>query len=173
MTTGQTMLTLGAFMFLTTILMNFYNIVGNTGDTISSGQNGILATTIAASYIEAAQGLAFDQITDTSNIAIKNVSTLSAVLGPETGEDSLALFNDFDDFNGYTAVKQAAGSISIYRTRFSVYYVRPDDIDVVSAAKTFAKRMDLKTWRVFPPSTDPAYIDTVRTSYVLGYFHFD
>jgi hypothetical protein len=30
MSTGQTMLTLGAFMFLSTILLNFYRLVADT-----------------------------------------------------------------------------------------------------------------------------------------------
>jgi len=175
MSTGQTALTLGAFMFLTTIMLNFYGIVANTGETIKSGQDGILATTIASSYLEIAQGLAFDQITDTSDVGIHNPSVLTSpvALGPEAGEDSLAVFNDFDDFNGYVTDKQAVGSIGIYRTRFAVSYVQPGDIDASVYAKTFAKRMDMKTWRVFPAPTDPNEIDTVRMSFVLGYFHFD
>jgi hypothetical protein len=33
--------------------------------------------------------------------------------------------------------------------------------------------MDLKTWRIFPPAESAIDLDTVRTSLVLGYFHFD
>ena len=175
MNTGQTMLTLGAFVFLTTILMNFYGLVGQTGDTIKSGQDGILATTIASSYMEIAQGFAFDQITDTSDIALHTPTllTITTMLGPEFGEDSLSLFNDFDDFNGIVLEKQAIGSECRYRTRFSVYYVNPDNLHEKVGARTFVKRMDLETWRVFPVPIGLDQTDTVRSSVVLGYFHFD
>jgi hypothetical protein len=173
MSTGQTMLTLGAFMFLSTILLNFYRLVSDTGTVIASGQDGILATTIATSYMELAQGMAFDNVTDTSDIAIANPSALTTTLGPEAGEDSLWAYNDFDDFNGATIDKQAVGSNRRYRTTFSVRYVNPDDVGQISGGKTFVKRMDLKTWRIFPPATGPNDIDTVQTSLVMGYFHFD
>jgi hypothetical protein len=173
MSTGQTMLTLGAFVFLSTIMLNFYRLVADTGTVIASGQDGILATTIATSYMELAQGVAFDNVSDTSNVAIANPSALTTILGPEAGEDSLGAYNDFDDFNGCTIDKQAVGSDRRYRTAFSVCYVNPDDVGQKSGGKTFVKRMDLKTWRIFPPATGPNDIDTVRTSLVMGYFHFD
>ncbi len=175
MTTGQTILSIGAFMFLTTILMNFYRVTAETGDSIASGQDGILATTIAASYTEIAQGLAFDEVTDTTNAALANPSVLTGptALGPEAGDDSMALFNDFDDYNGKSYEKQATGTNRRYRTQFTVSYVNPDNINQKSSVRTFVKRMDLKTWRVSPPPSSPTEIDTVRTFLVLGYFHFD
>jgi len=175
MTTGQTILTIGAFMFLTTILLNFYRVAAETGDSIASGQDGILATTIAATYAEVAHGLAFDEVTDTTNAALTNPMALtsSTALGSEGLEDSLARFNDFDDFNGKTSEKQAAGTNRRYRTRFTVYYINPDNINQKSSVQTYVKRMDMVTWRIFPPANSPTDIDTVRTFLVLGYFHFD
>ncbi len=175
MNTGQTLLTIGAFMFLTTILLNFYRIVADTGQTIAVGQDGILATTIATSYMEIASGLAFDQVTDSSDIALANPSALTSpsLLRAEAGEDSLALYNDIDDFNGKVFDRQATGTNRIYRTSFRVVYVDPNDVSAKSLVRTFVKRMDLKTWRIFPPASASTEIDTVQTSMVLGYFHFD
>jgi len=175
MTTGQTLLTIGAFIFLTTIMLNFYGLVANTGDTIASGQDGILATTIAASYMEQAQGLAFDSVSDTSDAALATPTALTdpTLLGTETGEDSIKSFSDFDDFNGKDFVKQANGTNRQYKTHFDVYYVNPDNINQKSSSRTYVKRMDITTWRVYPVATSPTEIDTVRNSLVLGYFHFD
>jgi hypothetical protein len=175
MSTGQTILSIGAFMFLTTILLNFYRVAAETGDTIASGQDGILATTIAASYAEIAQGLAFDEVTDTTNAALASPSVLtsSSALGAEAGEDSIGLFNDFDDFNGKFYDKPATGTNRTYRTQFTVSYVNPDNINQKSSVRTFVKRMDLKTWRITPAPSSPTEIDTIRTFLVLGYFHFD
>ena len=176
MSTGQTILTIASFMFLTTILTNFYTLVASTGDDIASGQDGILATTLSTSYLELAQGLSFDEITDSSSAAIANASvlTLPSALGPDTMvEDSIQSFNDFDDFNGLSVERQPEGTTKRFTTRFAVHYVDPNNVATVSVARTFLKRLDLVTWRSFPPSSPGERLDTLHTSLVLGYFHFD
>jgi hypothetical protein len=172
---NHTMLTIGGFIILTTILTSFYGLMGNAGDDVRDAQDMILATTIATSYIEVAQGLAFDEITDTSNIALHNLAALTepASLGPESSaEDSIQKFNDFDDFNRFVAERTATGTNRRYKTQFTVTYVNPNDVGQVTASKTFVKRLDTKTWRSFPPPAGTA-LDTLRLSFVLGYFHFD
>jgi hypothetical protein len=176
MSTGQTLLTLGAMALLSTVLLNFYRLSGASSDQIASGQDGILATTIATSYMEIAKGVAFDSVTDTSDIALYNPSVLTspAALGPETAdEDSIYDFNDFDDFDDFTAVKVAEGTGRTYTTKFKVNYVSAANVETISATRTFLKRLDLKTWRSFPPATSSAPVDTLRFSLVMGYFHFD
>jgi hypothetical protein len=174
MNTGQTLMTLGAFMLLSTILLNFYSLLANSGDIITSGQDGILATTLATSYMEIADGLAFDAVTDTSDIAIgnPNILTAPAYLGQDRAdEDSIQNFNDFDDFNNFSIEKEASGTNRRYKTTFKVYYVDPANVDNTSSTRTFVKRMDLVTWRTFPVIKGRA--DTLRLSVVQGYFHFD
>lgn len=175
MNTGQTLLTIGAFMFLTTIMLNFYRLVADTGDTIASGQDGILATTIATSYMELANGMAFDDITDTSNVGLTSTTFLTPAseLHTEAGEDSLDSFNDFDDFNNQDFMKRANGTNRTYKVHFDVYYVNPNNVNQKSSVQTYVKRMDIKTWRVFPVATSANEIDTVRNSLVMGYFHFN
>jgi hypothetical protein len=170
------MFALAAFLFVSTVLLSFYRLLGSTGDDISSGQDGILGTTISTSYLEMAQGMAFDEITDTSDVAIQNASAMtpSARLGPDNGsENSMETFNDFDDFKGFTVEKEAGGTGRRYRTRFDVNYVSPTNIEQVSSSQTFLKRMDLKTWRTFPPAKQSERLDTLKMSLVMGYFHFD
>ena len=176
MNTGQTIITIAAFVFLTTILLNFYGLVASTGDDISSGQDGILETTIATSYMELAQGVSFDEVTDSSDVAILNPTALTASssLGPdEASEDSIQNFNDFDDFNGLTVDKQPGGTNRKYRTSFTVSYVDPTNVSNVTTTRTFVKRMNLKTWRIFPAAGVNERLDTLRTSLIMGYFHFD
>ena len=173
MNTGQTLLTIFAFVLLSTTLTSFYRLLGATGDDISGAQDGILASTIATSYMEIAQGKAFDERSDTSDAGINNVNqfTLSASLGPEVSDgDSIHEFNDFDDFDGLVVETAAGNTGRKYKTSFVVNYVNSDNIGEVSAARTFVKRMDMKTWRTSPPTPRA---DTLRLSMVLGYFHFD
>jgi hypothetical protein len=173
MSTGQTMLTIAAFVLLTTILQGLYNSLGNVGTDISSGQDGILSTTIATSYTEFANGLSFDQITDTSDVALSTPAVLTYPCGPEAGEDSLAVFNDFDDFNGYVHDKVAGGSGRKFRTTFSVCYVDSNDVGTSVGYRTYLKRLDMRTWRIAPPATGDELIDTLTTSIVMGYFRFN
>jgi hypothetical protein len=170
---NHTLLTIGAFMILTSVLLGFYNLLASTGDDIGNAQEMILATTIATSYVEIAQGLAFDQVTDTSHVGLSGISLLTPVanLGPDgAGEDSIQHFNDFDDFNGLTLEKTATGTTKRFTTTFKVFYVNQDDVSQISATPTFIKRLDLETWRSFPPG---GKTDTLRISVAMGYFHFD
>lgn len=173
MGSGNTLITLAAFMLLSSIIVNFYGLTADAGDAISSGQDGIFLSTLTTSYVEMAQGMAFDSITDTSHVALANAYSLTSPtgLGPEYGEDSLAEFNDFDDFNGLTLNKEAGTSNRRYRTEFKVFYVDMTDLEKVMNSRTFVKRLDMKTYRTFPASQDP--VDTLRASFVMGYFHFD
>lgn len=168
------MIGIGAFMLMSSVLMNFYESTANAGDAIGSGQDGIFMTTLTTSYIEMAQGMAFDEFTDTSFVTAATAGNLTApiLLGAESGEDSLAAFDDFDDFDGFTLEKEAGTSNRRYRTEFTVSYVDNVDLEKVMATRTFVKRLDMKTWRTFPASGEGG-VDTLRSSFVMGYFHFD
>jgi hypothetical protein len=173
---NHTLLTIGAFLILSTILLGFYELLAATGNQLTDSQDLILGTTVTESYIELAQGLAFDQLTDTSNAAIGNPSALTTIdhLGPdESAENSIGTFNDFDDFNRFQVEKTATGTNKRFTTTFRVYYVNPNNVGLVSTSQTFVKRLDLKTWRSYPPSANGGAVDTVRMSIALGYFHFD
>lgn len=163
-------------MVLCTILLNFNGTVVQAGNTITGGQDGILSTTIATSYLELAQGLAFDEVTDSSNVAITNPDVLTnpCNLGSDSEkEKDVFSFDDFDDFDRFVVDKEVSGNHRTYRTSFSVHYVDPDDASVISATRTLVKRMDLKTWRISPPLGKSTNADTLRMSLVMGYFHFD
>lgn len=175
MSSNHTLMTVGAFILLTTILNNFYGTLGTTGNDIVDAQDMILATTLATSYLESAQGLAFDEVTDTTNLAISSPATLTApfALGPEdASEDSITTFDDFDDFDGYSIEREANNSGRRYTTRFRVSYVDPANPNTILTTRTFIKRIDLTTWRSSPPP-DGNGLDTLRLSLVMGYFHFD
>jgi hypothetical protein len=176
MVTNHSLLTIGAFVLLSSILLSFNRSVAVTGDDISNAQDGILATTIMTSYMEIAQGLAFDAVTDTSDVALQSPSYLTpaGMLGSDgVAEDSVHRFNDFDDFSNFEIENTAGGTNRRYRTRFLVRYVNPNNVELVSGTQTFVKRMDLKTWRTFPPASAGTRLDTVNMALVLGYFHFD
>jgi hypothetical protein len=174
----QIMLTIGAFVLFSTILVSFYGLLGQSGVTIGQAQQAISMQTLITTYTELAMGLYFDEFSQDSNITVSEMNTITAYnkLGPDnpppTGEPTeanLRTFDDFDDLNGFDIVEsKIPGVIGTYKTHFDVYYVNPTDIETKITTRTFCKRLDMKIWRLTPPSTD-----TIRTSVLMGYFHFD
>jgi len=166
-------MTIGAFILLTTILQGVYTSLGSVGSDIDSGGDGILASSIAASYSEVANGLAFDNVTADSDTALGSPTVLTYPPAPETGEDSLWNFDDFDDFNGFSDTKAAGNSGRQFRTTFTVTYTDTNNIAASVNYRTYLKRLDMKTWRVMPPRLGDEVLDTLKTSIVMGYFHFN
>lgn len=168
-------------MLLTTILLNFYRVLGETGEDISSGQDGILASTIASSYIEKAAGLAYDEKTFQASIRNATDLTNPIALGPDLGEHNVNDFNDVDDFNMcevndslYNGPAKADSLLTrVFRVRMDVCYVNPGDMATASASTQWTKRVDVKIWRVFPPPTSSSRLDTLKMSQVVGYFKFN
>jgi hypothetical protein len=176
MATAQTLLTIAALVLLSVALLNFNGTVAQTGNSIESAQDGILETTIATSFLELAQGLAFDEVTDSSHVAITDVNDLTSpsLLGPDSSsENTIYTFDDFDDFDGMTLDKDVSGNWHRYRAQFAVHYVQPDNALQISSTATFLKRMDMKIWRIMPPLRSSSCSDTLKMSLVMGYFHFD
>lgn len=183
MSTGQTMLTIGAFVLLSNILVTFYRLLAESGQTIDSAQAGITEVSLATSYIQIAQGLHFDEATIDSFVTQSQISHLTAPahLGRDNNygvdsmgcttcepEDDLVYFDDVDDFNGFTIRDSTlGGTLGNYRASFVVYYVSPTNVDSMVNTQTFIKRLDMKIWREFPPSGD-----TLRTSMIMGYWLF-
>lgn len=180
MGTGQTMLTLGAFVLLMTILVTFYRLLAQSGETIDNAQAGITCITLATSIEEIAHGLAFDEVTIDSFFTSAEIGNLTdpIYLGrenpPPAGEpyedsSDIQSFDDFDDFNGITLIDSTqGGTLGKYKAYFVVRYVDPYDIDKIKNNRQFTKRMVIKIWRYYPPSTD-----TLTIALVSGYFHFN
>jgi len=180
------MLTIGAFMLMSSILVTFYRLLAESGQTIDSAQAGITEVSLATSYMQIAQGLHFDEATIDSFITQAEINHLTspADLGTDNnyGVDTVGCtecededyrvptyFDDFDDFNGADIRDSTlGGTLGNYRATFRVYYVSPTNVDsVVTTTATLVKRMDIRIWREFPPSSD-----TLSTSMIMGYWLF-
>ncbi|MDI6804409.1 MAG: hypothetical protein QME58_11285 [Bacteroidota bacterium] len=179
MSTNQTLLTIGALILFSTLIVSFYQLLARSGDTVDSAQLGIYQLTLATTYMELANGLNFDEATIDSNITAANMNLLTHpnLLGPENPppayedpETSFSTFDDIDDLNNFSIIEGSnPGIIGTYKTTFKVYYVNPDNINQIELSnRTFVKRLDLFVSRIQPLSTD-----TLKTSMVMGYFHFD
>jgi hypothetical protein len=167
MNTGQVMLSIFAFAFLATVLVNFQSLVADNSDQMTDSHDIIIATSISSSYLETAQSMNFDEKTIDSPVDDPGGLTDPGKLGPE-GELTIDGFDDFDDFNDFSITADAGGGNGVYQSEFQVCYVDPEDINTVTS-QTFLKRLDIKTWRIDRPVT----FDTVRVFTTMGYFRFN
>jgi hypothetical protein len=165
MNTGQMIMTLGAMLLLSVIMLRV-NTANLTNETIrDDAQYGVLATSIATSIIEEAQSKAFDEKTDTMNVTA--LTQLTSVLGPETGETE-STFDDFDDYNNFTKRDSTMPS-SIFDISCQVVYVEPGNIEGSTSNRTWNKKLIVTITR--PVSADSSVL-ALRTASIFSYWYF-
>lgn len=160
MNTGQMFITIGAILLLGMVILRVNTGFLNTSTVMMESKFGVLATSIATSLIEEANGKSFDENTDTNSVSI--LSDLSAI-GPD-GSEVYPNFNDFDDFDGLVKVDSSMPS-AIFNIFCNVDYVTTSAPETPSANKTWHKRMTVTV-------TSQSMSDTVRLSSIFSYFYF-
>jgi hypothetical protein len=162
--TGQTILTIGAMVLLSTIMLRV-NTTNLTNESVrDQAQYGVLATSIATSIIEEAQSKAFDAKTDSNSVTTKTDLTSYLELGPDDGETSESLFNDFDDYDGFTKCDSTMPS-AIFDIACEVVYVASNNVQGFSSTQTWHKKLNITVTSPFSP-------DTFRTSSIFSYWFF-
>jgi len=163
MNTGQMMLSIGAMLLLSTLMLrvNSNNMLNET--LRDEAQFGVLATSLATSVIEEAISKSFDEHSDSNSVSSLAELTLASKLGPEAGE-TYQYFNDFDDFNGFAKVDSSMPSAS-FEIKCSVSYVASSNILVKSTNTTWHKKIDVTV-------TSPFIRDTIVASSIFSYWSF-
>ncbi|MBI5474035.1 MAG: hypothetical protein HY961_16990 [Ignavibacteriae bacterium] len=172
MNSGHLILTIGALMLLLTSLLSINRILLMSDEDLSAAQTDMLAMSLTSSYLDLARGMAYDRLLDTTSYLITDPSVFvpSGVLGPDsTDEDTLTTFSDIDDFDGYELEIPIRASDQRYKSRFAVHYVTDANPDQFSSTQTFLKRIDVQTWRTYPPAPKTRPPDTLKAFVVLSY----
>jgi hypothetical protein len=166
MNTGQTLLTIGALILLTLTIFNVNRSLTENEDVMNSARFGLEAVSLATSIIEEASQLPFDEVSWDSTVLSKtrNDLTLHSNLGPDVNETSYALFDDFDDFDGY--VRNDTTLQNIYKTSCEVVYIHPLAPNFDFAARSLYKKLSVEI-------TSPSSSDTLKMSYIHGYWYFN
>ncbi len=163
MNTGQTILTVGALMLLSTMILSINNSFYTTSGVLLSTQSGIIAVSLGSSMLEQIEGMAFDNATDNNSVTSTSSLTVPSALGPEAGEVDTS-YNDVDDFNGYTKIDSTLPAAR-FTTHVTVYYVASSSPDVKSSIATWNKKIIVSV-------SSPSMTDTVTFSYVFSYWTF-
>lgn len=166
MNTGQMLLTIGALLLLSTVMLRVNSNNFSTETVRDEARFGVVATSIATSIIEQAKGLAFDAKTDTNSVT--SLADLTSVfnLGPDAGENSADIntFNDFDDFDGYSGIDSTLQS-AVFELSCSVDYVTKSNLKSAASVPTWHKKISVT---VSSPSMD----DTLKAATVYSYWFF-
>lgn len=164
MNSGQMILSIGALLLLALTVLRVNNTILQTDSVMMDSKFGILATSIATSFIEKASKKAFDA--NTFDDAVSSLSGLTAAngLGPASGETTPETFNDFDDFNGYNEQISNLPS-AVFDVSCEVCYVDPTNPDGILNTQSWNKRMTVKV-------SSKSSQDTIKISTIYSYWHF-
>jgi hypothetical protein len=168
MGSGQMLITMGAMILLSIIILTVNSGYLRNNDMILDSKFDILAVSLAVSYLEDANGLAFDERT-TGGFTATNVNQLSS-LGKDVGEYYVSRdsnnFNDFDDYNNLSVVyNDSTLESAIFNINTKVGYVSDSNPNVFINYKTWYKKLDVYV-------SSQSMTDTIKMSTVLSYFYF-
>lgn len=160
MGTGQTILTLGAMMILSQLVLNVYRGLNSGGEVLQDSKLSIIAVSVATSLVEEAVGKAFDEATVDDFVSKK--WKLTRKLGPERGET----YPNFDDFDDYSNLQFTDTTWTVpYTLHARVVYIDPTNPDGEVNSRTWHKKLTVFV-------TSPFTSDTVSFHYVFSYWTF-
>jgi MSHA pilin protein MshD len=161
MNTGQMLLSLGALILLSSMVLRFNRSLLTSDEVMYNAKFNVLAASLCTSVIEEARGKAFDQNTDSA--AVSNVSQLSTTLGPDFGE-TYKNFNDFDDFNNYIKADSTMPSAVFFVTS-KVTYIEATNPIKITTSKTWHKMITVTV--MSSSMKDPV---TISSTYSYWFF---
>jgi hypothetical protein len=168
MNTGQMILTAGAMMLISILILTITTTQLTTQDSMQNSKFGILAISIGSSLMELATQKAFDENSTEDALTMTNQLTQKSNFGAgkEAGEykDSMHTWDDYDDFDGYTNIDSTMPS-AFFQIACKVDYVTPSGGTlVVSASRTWHKMMTVTI-------TSPSMMDPVILRKVFSYWN--
>ncbi len=161
----QTLLTIGALMLLSSLILSLNNAILGRDLMNYESEATLTAISIGQSLLEEVRTRAFDENTVPPDRASSPADlTYPDYLGHEDGEEGTEDFDDIDDYAGFER--------SVTTTRFGdfkqavrVYYVRNTNLADSSNFPTFLKRIDVGVWNSYVGTPT----NTITLSTVIGY----
>ena len=166
MNTGQMLLTLGALVLLSLLTLQVNSGQLSTQVTMQNSKFGILAISIASSFIEEATEKAFDENSTEDFVTLLSSLTSRGNFGPDNGEKPLDkdTFDDFDDYHGFATTITDLPS-AVFSVVCTVIYVDPDVSGFISLKNTWHKQITVTV-------TSPSMSDEIQMSKVFSYWKF-
>lgn len=141
---GQTLLTILALMLMSRLILTVNRTMLEVDSSKDVSEYRITATSLGTSVLEYASDLSFDEATVDTTLTSSQISSLTVPgsFGPDPGETNSSLYDDIDDYQGYTRIDTIPNS-AIFFTTIRVHYLNvvPPSTITVTTAKTFNKRL--------------------------------
>ena len=155
-------LVIGGLMLLTILILSFYK--GNSSHISTAADNEaiIVGSSIGASLIEEITLKKFDHKVTAGKITPVDSLTLSGSLGPETGEYSVNLFNDIDDFDDYIRI-DTLSNLGVFDVIVNVYYVDISNPDDSVSTRKYHKRINVNV------DNDDYLITPINLYHIVSY----
>ena len=138
----ETLLALGALMIIMLIAVNQQRSTIHIHEQVYIREVSQARDDFAVRLLEGISNeMSFDELTMALTDIPTNVSSLSDLLGPDSGETVDSTFDDIDDFDAYrdTFIHVISADTFFFDVTFSVTYI--DDDNTITASKTFAKEI--------------------------------
>jgi hypothetical protein len=163
---GQTLLTIMATMLLGKVILAINMTTLNAGQMKDMAEYQITATSLGTSVLERTNALAYDQATVASDVMALSSLTTPSHLGPDLpGETADTLYNDIDDYSGYSRTDTISNS-AIFKTNVVVEYVKVNGTQiVVSNTQEWSKRVTIRVSSAFMK-------DTLKFQSIYSYWFF-
>lgn len=181
MNTGQTIITLGALMFLGITVLNMNRSFSESDVSLLQNQYRMEALSLLNTYQAQTCTRFFDETCMSLN-SDKRVNNFTAHNGLGMGAGDNGVPDDFDDYNNY-AVTDTGASGMIYKIFFKVDYVNLSGNQIVAAgARTYHKRMKIFVTDTTGVGEEPLFYrwqdgdkikDTLSVSFVNSYWFYN
>ncbi len=168
MGTGQMLITVGAMVLLSVIILGINQGYQINNEVMLDSKFDLLAISLAISIIEDANGLAFDANTS-GGTTITDINQLSSI-GKGGSEFYISReqnnFNDFDDYDGlHITYNDTTLRSAVYTIDCEAGYISDQTPDNFTNTKTWNKKLNVAI-------SSPSMTDTIRMSTVMSYFYF-
>lgn len=178
MNTGQTLMTLGALVLITTSVLNFNHYIYDKDLQLMQNQYRMEALSILSEQVQQVSAQYFDEIfTDTSKNKNEGDLTASNQLGPDDNDGNI--FDDIDDYHGQSIVVTGESGAP-YRLFFEVAYVRLNSGTIVTDNhRRYHKRVRISIVDDYASPLIYKYVngakvrDTLSVSFVKGFWVYN
>lgn len=149
-------------LIIFTLLALSFNQKGNSDlDSRLYHEAVVSVTELGDAFINEISNMAFDEKTLPEKIKEKIKLTTAGNLGPDAGENHFLIFDDVDDWNGYTKY-DTLNRLGVCTTLVSVDYIDLANPDVIVTTQQWYKRITIEIDNFY--LTDPVKLYFI-TSY--------
>jgi hypothetical protein len=179
MNMGQSLLTLGALILVSVIILNFNITANNVSASLDYDRYRMEAVSVLTSHIEQMSQYFFDEAsTDTSNEKFLANFTAPNMLGID-GNDN-GIYDDIDDMRGLAVTDTGISGVR-YIVRYDVDYVTLNANQIVhSDARQYHKRIKITVIDGYTPpliyhynNNSQKIRDTLSVSVVVSYWFYN